>query len=99
MRPTFILAALERRERAASSPAGNARAPQHLGPFLNELCHDADGDFRHGFGLNFDADRTGHFRQLFRSRDLVIDELLKDEPLLTSAADHAQKCKWLMNPP
>ena len=46
-------------------------------PFLNELRHHANGDFRNADGLDVEPDRAGDLRQLVFRRDPVLNELLE----------------------
>src|SRR5215218_2693432 len=66
--------------------------------FLYQLRGDADRDLRHAHGVNIDSYRTSDTRQLLFSRNLVVQELLKDNAALSLAANHSKKGKGLLHP-
>ena len=70
----------------------------HLRPLLDELRHDAHGDFGHGLRFNFDSDGALHARHFFRRGDFRLDEVLGNRPPFARAADHAEELKRAVNP-
>src|SRR2546430_1576084 len=77
---------------------------RHSSPFLDELRHDADGDFRNTDRLNVEADWTRDLLQLLGSRQAVFNELLKDQPpfsfedgLATRSEEHTSELQSQSN--
>src|SRR2546430_10406375 len=71
---------------------------RHSSPFLDELRHDADGDFRNTDRLNVEADWTRDLLQLLGSRQAVFNELLKDQPPFSFAANQTEKDERTTHP-
>ena len=69
-----------------------------LRSFINELGHDADGDFHHAAAADTDTHRAGHPLQFFGGGELFFGEMLENGPRLAGAADHAQEPEPLVNP-
>ena len=69
-----------------------------FGAFLDELRHDADGDFLHALRFDLDADGTGDAFELLGGGDFFVAEMFEDDAGLARAADHAEEQKWFVDP-
>src|SRR5947209_19594776 len=61
---------------------------QHLRALLDELGHDAYGNFGYALSFNPHSDGTSDFFQLFFGRNLFQKKMLEDGPGFARAADH-----------
>src|SRR5579884_1576055 len=86
--------------RIESSFCGVERAffKNQFRPSLNELRHDADGDFLDAPRFDVDADGTGDARKLLGRGELFLAEMIEDDAGLARAADHADEQKWFLYP-
>ena len=69
-----------------------------LGAFFDELSHDADGDFLHALGFDFDANGAGDALELFGGGDVFFAKMVEDGAGFAGAADHAEEQKRFVNP-
>ena len=69
-----------------------------LRALLNVLGHDAQGDFINAPRGNVQADRTCDACQGFWTRDLFLDELVKDKPFFAALPIMPRNSERLVNP-
>jgi len=74
------------------------RTAPHLRSFVDELRHDAYGNFHDTARTNPDSDRTRNVLKLLRGGNSFSHKMFKDRARLARAANHAQKQEWLSNP-
>lgn len=62
-----------------------------FGAFLDELGHDADGDFLDALRFDGDANGAGDALELFGRGDMFFEEMFEDRAGFAGASDHADE--------